>query len=430
MKYLQPFQGGRSAFALFTIILLHTLFVFVMLMWLAHNGMPFHYYFGTARVVDESGNARPTALDGGTWLHAWHIDPQPSAANDFNYEQLLYFSLFHFGLSAVTYITVTYAINPPFGRYATQTVVPITIPNTLSWVLQEAPTVWNVLFFVLYEYPSAHQQYGEVTPYLQRVAESFTLLRLPLLLFLFHYIHRSFIFPFFLGRSKNDIPLHVNLCATVYCLFNGRLQLLANLTLYSPLAASDRGGKLSHLHKSGTGLAEVWLNASARPSLFVLFLLALLVCGGSYCFFRGMYINMRSDYMLIDLRRQQGAQKTAEEKEKGSAVPKHNYAIPHGFYFDRVSCPNFYGELVEWFGYSLTVLATGLLWSGEARLLGVSVARGWAAFSFFIYTAANLVPRARAHHAWYVHTFGEEYRMLHRRAIFPWGRRTAQQKQQ
>ena len=74
------------------------------------------------------------------------------------------------------------------------------------------------------------------------------------------------------------------------------------------------------------------------------------------------------------------------------------YAIPRGGLFEAVSCPNYLGEIVEWTGYAV------LTWSISA-------------LSFAVWTAANLVPRALAHHRWYRARF-EDYPRV-RKAVVP-----------
>lgn len=91
---------------------------------------------------------------------------------------------------------------------------------------------------------------------------------------------------------------------------------------------------------------------------------------GILLFFIGMYLNIQADYRLIHLRK---------PGETG-------YKIPKGGLFEQVTCPNFTGELLEWAGFAL------LSWN-------------LAALSFFIWSAANLLPRAWAHHRWYLAKF-------------------------
>ena len=50
--------------------------------------------------------------------------------------------------------------------------------------------------------------------------------------------------------------------------------------------------------------------------------------------------------------------------------------------FNYISCPNHFGEIIEWFGFAI------MTWS----LPGLS---------FAIWTVCNLLPRAIHHHAWY-----------------------------
>ncbi|HEX6849871.1 MAG TPA: DUF1295 domain-containing protein [Candidatus Polarisedimenticolaceae bacterium] len=95
--------------------------------------------------------------------------------------------------------------------------------------------------------------------------------------------------------------------------------------------------------------------------------------GGMALFAAGFLIHVKSDAILRSLRK---------PGESG-------YRIPRGFLFRWVSCPNYLGEVVEWIGFAI---AAGTLWPA----------------SFAAWTVANLVPRAFAHHRWYVSTF-EEY---------------------
>jgi protein-S-isoprenylcysteine O-methyltransferase Ste14 len=103
---------------------------------------------------------------------------------------------------------------------------------------------------------------------------------------------------------------------------------------------------------------------------------------GLAMFLVGLAVNVHADGALAALRK---------PGETG-------YKIPRGGLFEVVSCPNYLGEIVEWTGWAI------LTWS-----------LGGAAFA--IYTAANLVPRALAHHAWYREKFADYPKG--RRAIIP-----------
>ena len=93
---------------------------------------------------------------------------------------------------------------------------------------------------------------------------------------------------------------------------------------------------------------------------------------GVVLFASGFVINQHSDWILFHLRR---------PGETG-------YKIPHGGLYRLVSCPNYFGELIEWSGWALAT------WS----LPGLA---------FAVWTAANLIPRAWAHHKWYRKQFAD-----------------------
>ncbi len=87
---------------------------------------------------------------------------------------------------------------------------------------------------------------------------------------------------------------------------------------------------------------------------------------GLFLFVAGWMINLWADNRLIHLRGQGDT----------------GYHIPRGGLFDYISSPNLFGEIIEWSGYAL------LTWS----LPGLA---------FWVWTVANLAPRALAHHTWY-----------------------------
>jgi 3-oxo-5-alpha-steroid 4-dehydrogenase 1 len=104
---------------------------------------------------------------------------------------------------------------------------------------------------------------------------------------------------------------------------------------------------------------------------------------GALLFVIGMVINWRSDSILIGLRK---------PGETG-------YKIPRGFLFDYISTPNLFGEVIEWTGFAL------MAWNLPA-------------LTFMVWTFANLVPRAKNHHDWYLKNFGDYPK--ERKIIFPY----------
>lgn len=169
------------------------------------------------------------------------------------------------------------------------------------------------------------------------------------ILFTAHYVHRTFIFPFRIKGSSKKMPLGVILLAIVFNVFNGFFigYYLGNFASYY----------------------SSWL-------LGMPFIL------GAIIFTIGAYINWRADSILIGIR------------EKGFS----GYKIPRGFLFDKVSCPNHLGEMIEWSGYAIMSL----------NLPGLA---------FAVWTCANLIPRALAHHKWYKLYF-EDY-PKNRKAFLP-----------
>ena len=109
---------------------------------------------------------------------------------------------------------------------------------------------------------------------------------------------------------------------------------------------------------------------------------SLQFCVGAILFVGGMVTNLRADNVLFELRRKS----------------KSEYDIPEGPLFRWSSCPNYAGEIVEWIGWAV------MTWS-------------LAGLSFAIWTAANLVPRAYAHHRWYHEKFPHYPKQ--RRALIP-----------
>src|SRR5207244_2864013 len=103
---------------------------------------------------------------------------------------------------------------------------------------------------------------------------------------------------------------------------------------------------------------------------------------GAALFAAGFAVNRWADAVLRRLRR----------------PGESRYQIPRGGLYELVSCPNYAGELVQWLGFAVAA------WSP-------------AAAAFALFTAANLVPRALAHHRWYRRTFAGY--PAHRKAVLP-----------
>lgn len=103
---------------------------------------------------------------------------------------------------------------------------------------------------------------------------------------------------------------------------------------------------------------------------------------GLFFFITGLIINWKADNVLIHLRKPN----------------ETHYVIPRSPLFSYLSCPNLSGELLEWLGFAI------LCWNLPA-------------WTFFIWTSANLIPRAISHHRWYKEKFSEY--PTERKAIIP-----------
>ena len=161
----------------------------------------------------------------------------------------------------------------------------------------------------------------------------------PLLLLLLwqsHYVQRAFIFPLKI-RPGGHTPVSVVAMGFMFNLVNAYV----NARWVSEFGRYELSWLLD---------PRLWIGVG----LFVL----------------GYRINRRADAVLAALRK---------PGETG-------YKIPRGGLYELISCPNYFGELLEWTGWAIAT------WSV-------------AGLSFAVFTAANLVPRAVSHHKWYKQKF-------------------------
>lgn len=378
----------------------------------------------------------------------WSSPESAGERNRSHNAALFNYSWFHLFMAAVTFVTTQFIIVAPFGKHSLtinesnaaaasqkgnnkknthnvfQWLWYFTLPSWLSWLIQESPTLINVLYFVLVEYPFllCRSDAGSATSYRGKVFGALSFFNLGIVLFVIHYTHRVLIYPLNLylnsrrspRRGPQPVPLCVTLSAAIYCLLNGRLQVLASLL---PL---NNDGKTARVDT----FAFLFSGSSLTSCVVLLACLAL----GSLLFFRGMFINLLSDYTLLSLRIRSQEKKEEHSTDPGATAGhhrRHHYVIPTGGYFDLLTCPNFYGEIVEWLGFVLVVLATTTAGGGDdgaaTSFSGVlSNGRVAAATSFFVYVLSNLVPRAAAHHQWYRVTFGAaHYDSLRRYRVIP-----------
>ena len=135
--------------------------------------------------------------------------------------------------------------------------------------------------------------------------------------------------------------------------------------LFNSVNAGSIGYYLSKLSDYPTGYLLQWN-----------FILGIIL------FIAGFCINYKADDMLIHLRK----------------PGETDYKIPQGFLYKYISCPNLFGEMIEWLGFMLMV------WN----LTGVA---------FFVWVISNLLPRALHHHKWYLVKFSDYPK--ERKAVLP-----------
>lgn len=168
--------------------------------------------------------------------------------------------------------------------------------------------------------------------------------------FVCHYIHRALIYPHRINVKGKTMSIRIVITTMGFYMVNGYL--------------------IGHYFGSLRTYPDAWL---FDPRFII----------GSGLFVAGFAINVTSDSRLINLRK---------PGESG-------YKIPHGGLFQYVSCPNFFGEIVEWIGFAI------MSWS----LPGLVYA---------LWVSLTLFSTGLGTHRWYLEKFGETY-PAGRKAVIP-----------
>ena len=169
-------------------------------------------------------------------------------------------------------------------------------------------------------------------------------------LWLVHYFNRTIIYPNRILTKKKKMPLIIAMLAFIFNLVNGYIN-----------------GYYFGFIDFSYSLEWVY-----TPQFIIGFILFIV----------GFLINTSSDSILINLRKKN----------------TNEYTIPRKGLFNYISCPNFFGEIIEWLGFAV------MTWS-------------IAGLAFFLWTFFNLFPRALSHHTWYKNTFNDYPK--NRKAVFP-----------
>lgn len=248
-------------------------------------------------------------------------------------ETLEFTSYIWLSIAIAVHVTMFF-VKAPFGRHTSEK-WGISINNKWGWFIMELPSLLIMLYFLFWGSNSFHSYVWIL-----------------FVLWIIHYINRTFIFPLRIKPTPKKMPVFI----------------VGNAILFNIMNAGLNGYFLSEL-ATIEQYNQHWLTS---PSFIV----------GITLFFCGMYINMKSDTILINLRK------------KGDT----GYKIPTGFLFEYISSPNLFGEIIEWSGFAI------MAWNLPA-------------LTFLVWTFANLVPRAKNHHNWYEQQFANYPK--ERKIVFP-----------
>jgi 3-oxo-5-alpha-steroid 4-dehydrogenase 1 len=228
--------------------------------------------------------------------------------NLFNYSIILIFSF------AVVVFILLFFISAPYGKFSRKGWGPA-IKSKWAWMIMEFPSPALMFFFFII---SDNKNLPQI---------------IFLCLWLSHYLHRTFIYPFSQSGKEKAYPVLLVFMAFVFNCLNG--------------------------YVNGYGVFHIY-------SYDLSYLLTWQFIAGIIFFVTGFIINKISDEKLRNFRKKNPSE----------------YVIPHGWLFEHISCPHYFGEIIEWGGWAL------MTWS----LPGLA---------FFIFTFANLFPRAISSHKWY-----------------------------
>ena len=189
-----------------------------------------------------------------------------------------------FGFAIIVFIALFF-ISAPYGKFSRKGWGPV-IKSKWAWMVMELPSpALMLIFFIISDYKSLSQI-------------------IFLVLWLGHYLHRTFIYPFKQSGREKAYPILLVLMAFAFNCLNGFANGYGVFNLYSY--------DLSYLLK--------WN-----------FITGILV------FIAGFIINKIADEKLRNLRKQSPAE----------------YIVPYGWLFDHISSPHYLGEIIEWTGWAI-----------------------------------------------------------------------------
>ena len=236
-----------------------------------------------------------------------------------NYDIFTYLLWTQFLISIPIFIALFF-LPAPYGKHLKSTWGP-TIPSKFAWVIMEFPAVMVMLSI-----------------FIVNRAEQGVVSLVFLLIWMSHYVYRTFIYPFRTNNPSKPFPIVIALFGFIFNCLNGLI--------------------------NGVYLFEIRVIENPEWLTSPVFITGLLL------FSAGMIINKKGELDFKRLKRDD---------------QKH-YVIPSGGLLNLVSNPHYLGEIIQWLGWAI------LCWSS-------------AGLAFFVFTFANLFPRAIINHRWYKNEF-------------------------
>jgi protein-S-isoprenylcysteine O-methyltransferase Ste14 len=231
---------------------------------------------------------------------------------------------------AVFIFVLLFFVSAPYGKFLRKGWGPA-IKTKWAWLIMEFPSPAMMIFFFIISKQKSVPQIIFV------------------ILWLAHYLYRTFIYPFTQSGKEKPYPLVLVFMALVFNFCNGFV--------------------------NGYGIFNL-TNYTLQWLISWQFITGIILFAG------GFIINKISDEKLRRLRKES----------------PQEYVIPKGWLFRYISSPHYFGEIIEWAGWAV------MTWS----LPGLA---------FFIFTFANIFPRAVSSHKWYKEHFSEY--PVDRKAVIP-----------
>ena len=243
-------------------------------------------------------------------------------------------------ISGILILVFLFFKNAGYGQFFSKN-WGLKVNNKVGWIVMELPVV--IVYIILWLF-SKHP--GEIVPIIFS------------LVFLTHYIQRTFIFPLLI-RGNDPMPWSIIAMGMIFNTANAFMQgiwifYLAPENYYS-------------------------VSWSTSPQFII----------GVIWFFFGFIVNLNADHIIRNLR---------PKSDSGPGT----FHIPRGGVFDlfKITCANYFGEFMEWCGFGLMIFS-------------------WSGLIFAFWTFANLGPRAHAIRKFYEEKFGDEFKKLKRKRMIP-----------